>query len=142
MTTCSRQRCKRRASEEGLCKTHLKQRKDRAFSLRIRARDGRCLACGTTVNLQCAHIVSAVYPATRWNEDNAITLCRADHKKFTEWPLIWEAWLGENFPGRLERMKDLARGMEGASTRRDRGTGMSLVDGHQMACSNIPTSMG
>lgn len=79
---------------------------DKLFSLFIRNRDGwACRKCGSVQNIQCAHIVSRRYRATRWSPDNAIALCARDHVKFTYRPLEWEAWIDERFPGRLEALK-------------------------------------
>lgn len=75
------------------------------FSWIIRA-PGRCLKCGTTNNLQCAHIVSRGYKSVRWDEDNAVPLCRADHVLFTHRPIEWEAQVGAWFgPQRLIDLK-------------------------------------
>ena len=52
---------------------------DKAFSIRIRTRDGRCLRCGKRENLQCAHIFSRSARRVRWDELNAITLCGGCH---------------------------------------------------------------
>ncbi len=39
------------------------------------------------MNLQCAHIVSRRYNATRTDLWNAFCLCAGCHMHFTEWPL-------------------------------------------------------
>ncbi len=52
----------------------------------VRAR-GYCENCGAIQNLQCAHIVSRRYSATRTREDNAFCLCAKCHMHFTEWPV-------------------------------------------------------
>src|SRR3990167_1564497 len=52
---------------------------DIAFSLFIRARDGKCVRCGKKDNLQCAHIFSRSARSVRWDELNAITLCGGCH---------------------------------------------------------------
>lgn len=51
---------------------------DTLFSQIVRAR-GVCLRCGKTADLQCSHIVSRGYLATRWNEQNAICACKGCH---------------------------------------------------------------
>ncbi len=58
----------------------------------VRAR-GACEACGTTQNLQCAHIISRRYAQTRTRLDNAFALCARDHLRFTEWPLEFAAFV-------------------------------------------------
>jgi hypothetical protein len=52
---------------------------DRVFSLSIRSRDKRCLRCGTSDNLQCAHIFSRTARSVRWYPLNALTLCIKCH---------------------------------------------------------------
>jgi 5-methylcytosine-specific restriction endonuclease McrA len=84
---------------------------DALFSTLIRQRDGwACRACGSPVLPQCAHIVSRRYRATRWSAENAVTLCKKDHMRWTHDPLGWEAWVEERFPGRLAQLKARARG--------------------------------
>ena len=58
----------------------LKEKKiDIEFSKWIRARDGKCLKCGTKENNQCAHIFSRTARSVRWDELNALTLCYKCH---------------------------------------------------------------
>jgi hypothetical protein len=76
------------------CKTHAATRADRLFSRYIRARDGRCVECGKTDSLQCAHLVSRRYHAVRWDERNAVALCQGCHVYYTHRPLEWDAWCG------------------------------------------------
>ena len=90
----------------------LVKKADRLFSVAIRDRDGRCLACGARDNLQCAHIISRRYTndGLRWDFQNAVTLCHRDHVFYTYRPLEWESWVDERFPGRLTRLKRRALG--------------------------------
>lgn len=55
------------------------KRLDKAFSLFIRARDGKkCITCGRTVEVvQCGHYISRKYLSTRWNEKNCASQCVA-----------------------------------------------------------------
>jgi len=48
---------------------------DREFSRFIRARDGRCVTCGTTERLQCGHLFSRSNYSLRWDERNAYCQC-------------------------------------------------------------------
>lgn len=89
-------------------KTNYMAQADAAFSKWIRARDGRCLECGATEFLQCAHIISRSYKAIRVNPDNAVALCRSCHTYFTHHPLQWFEWVEEKFPGRWYALKDEA----------------------------------
>lgn len=65
-----------------------KLRADLLFSELIRSR-GACEYCGKTYNLQCAHIVSRRYIATRVDERNAMCLCAGCHMWFTNHPVEW-----------------------------------------------------
>ncbi len=93
-------------------KTYYKDKADKAFSLMIRQRDGVCVAnrartekCESPRYLQCAHIHSRSYSATRLDPENAVTLCRSCHRYFTDRPLEWAEFigeiLGENYYNRL-----------------------------------------
>lgn len=62
-----------------------KGRATRLHSLIVRAR-GACERCGSTEGLQCAHIVSRRYAATRTDLDNAWCLCARDHWALTADP--------------------------------------------------------
>lgn len=51
---------------------------------------GFCQNCGRTppeIRLECAHIISRRYAATRCLLNNAFALCSGCHRYFTEWPL-------------------------------------------------------
>lgn len=79
-------------------KTKLKKKLDTVFSKYIRARDGKCLRCGRTDTLQCAHIESRTHLATRWDEENAVTLCYKDHIHWAhKEPVAFTKWLYEKF---------------------------------------------
>lgn len=56
---------------------------DKAFSAKIRARDGKCLfpGCNATDNIQCSHYVGRSNKSTRFDPDNCVTLCWAHHFK-------------------------------------------------------------
>lgn len=60
----------------------------------VRAR-GTCESCGSRDNLQCAHIVSRRYSATRTDLANAFCLCAGCHMRFTEWPMDFAAFVVE-----------------------------------------------
>jgi HNH endonuclease len=109
MTPCTIKRCKRRPSVGNLCKTHAKQAADRLFSTFIRTRDGACQECHSTEGLQCAHLISRRYLATRWNDDNAVALCFRCHKRYTERPLEWDDWCASHLgEGLWSGLKEIA----------------------------------
>jgi hypothetical protein len=91
------------------------KRADDLFSKLIRDRASGCLATGFRFDcsgvLQCAHIVSRSYRATRWSldPDGAVALCAAHHVWFTHHPLEWVDWLRANFAGYYEEIRDMAR---------------------------------
>ena len=94
---CQVKRCGKKAEvfndpDEMRCRSHAKAEADRRFSLFIRQRDGKCLRCGKTEGLQCAHICSRRYLSVRWFEWNARALCLGCHKWETEQPLAAEDW--------------------------------------------------
>lgn len=92
-----------------LTKTQLKKRCDVEFSRRIRE-TGFCYRCGSRAHIQCAHIVSRSYVATRWDFDNALPLCRACHVFFTYRPIEWKQWVNETFGNkRYEEMEARAQ---------------------------------
>lgn len=96
-----------------LSKSKLIKKLDALFSLRVRERDGVCLVCGKTENLQCAHLISRTYKHLRWDERNAITLCYKHHIHWAhKEPLEFAAWVEEKLPETynyiiLEKYKDL-----------------------------------
>ncbi len=65
-----------------------KKKCDALASRLVRAR-GFCQNCGERDyrQLQCCHIVSRRYSATRCDLDNLLCLCATDHFRFTNWPL-------------------------------------------------------
>lgn len=85
-----------------------RDRADALVGAIVRAR-GECEACGTndlfssasqSTRLECAHILSRRYAATRTWEPNLVCLCSPCHRRFTLHPLDWETWclnrLGED----------------------------------------------
>jgi hypothetical protein len=73
---------KRQASAKSL-----KARATEAHSLYVRARDRACARCGLVKNrMECAHIFSRGYSATRTDELNAVALCSGCHRYLTRNP--------------------------------------------------------
>ena len=48
---------------------------------------GKCMNCGNTHALQCAHIISRKYGNTRTDLENAFCLCASCHMHFTDNPV-------------------------------------------------------
>jgi len=59
----------------------LKKKGDKYWSLYIRARDGKCLICGSTKSLQAHHALvrKKVSNQTRFHKNNGCTLCYICH---------------------------------------------------------------
>jgi hypothetical protein len=79
----------------------LKRKATTLHSQYVRARDGRCARCGSaTGQLQCAHVFSRRYAATRTDELNAVCLDAACHRYLTENPLehvsFFRGYLGDD----------------------------------------------
>ena len=72
-----------------------KGRCDQLFSKIIRLR-GSCERCGSRENLQCAHIISRTYSATRVDPRNAYCLCASDHLYYTRWPREFSKFVTEH----------------------------------------------
>lgn len=64
-----------------------KAKADHLYSEVIRS-VGECENCGksTGVQLQCAHIISRRYSATRTDLRNAFCLCAGCHRRYTDFP--------------------------------------------------------
>lgn len=70
-----------------------------------------CEKCGDKCyrNLQCAHIISRRYSATRTLEENAFSLCAACHRFFSDWPMEFTAFVFEKIgEAKYKELKDLA----------------------------------
>lgn len=67
---------------------------DKLFSQWVRARSGwHCECCNSADGqLDCAHIVGRRNRQTRWDDQNAICLCRNCHQYFTDHPHDWYEW--------------------------------------------------
>ncbi len=83
----------KRTSARKKSRMALRKECDRRFALAIKARDGwRCVMCGRTQGVQCAHLISRRYHATRWMLGNAVTLCASCHLGGHMDPLRFEDW--------------------------------------------------
>jgi len=90
-----------------------KRKCDVLFSQLIRAR-GWCERCGSTANLQCAHIISRRYAHTRTDLENAYCLCAGCHMFFTDHPVEFARFVrGMTTTRTYERLR-------GQSQRRDK----------------------
>jgi len=87
-------------------KTTLRNKADKLFSAKIRAR-GACQLCGKKDDtLQCAHIISRSNLHLRYNEKNALCLCAGDHLFWHRNPLSAIRWLQETYPDLYDYLFD------------------------------------
>lgn len=68
---------------------------DKLFSHWVRARAGWACECchKSDGQMDCAHIIGRRNRQTRWDDANAICLCRGCHSFFTDNPLDWSEWI-------------------------------------------------
>lgn len=86
----------KRTSKKRLSRLRMRKECDRRFAIAIKQRDGwQCRACGSPYKVQCAHIVSRRYHATRWLTANAMALCARCHMRWTNDPLGWDLFIEE-----------------------------------------------
>ena len=84
--------------KKGKSKTYYKNQNDKLFSERIRGR-GKCEISGVSnCRLECAHIYSRRYICIRWNDNNALCLSSAIHRKAHDQP-IWFAVKAQEIKG-------------------------------------------
>lgn len=72
---------KKRAKAKAKSISQLMKEADKLASEVVRKRDGRCLMCGTTENLQVHHFIVTKGASTkhRWDLHNLLTLCYCCH---------------------------------------------------------------
>lgn len=71
---------------------------------------GHCERCGSTDWLQCSHIVSRRYSATRTDLENLQCLCAKCHRYFTLWPKEFSRWITQSIG--IEKYEQLKRKAE------------------------------
>jgi 5-methylcytosine-specific restriction endonuclease McrA len=82
-------------------------------------RDGHlCVRCGSA-NVQWSHIIGRRHLRTRWELDNALSLCPGCHRFWHEQPLLSGPWFKKNWPERAEHILALFNGPSGPKTAKD-----------------------
>lgn len=76
----------RASGDKGFC--------DVLFGRIVRSR-GACEGCGSTTDLQTAHILGRTFSATRCLEANAFCLCASEHARFTTHPDEWMTFVDD-----------------------------------------------
>ena len=91
--------------------TPQRNRLDKIWRDKIRARDEYCQICGGTQNLNAHHIVGRRIHCLRWDLDNGLLLCAGCHtfraKSAHQNPRWFQEWFSENYPDRNEKIKML-----------------------------------
>lgn len=86
----------KRTSERRKSRLALRRECDKRFAVAVKRRDAwRCRACGSTDRIQCAHVISRRYHATRFMLGNAMALCARCHMRWTHDPLGWDLFVEE-----------------------------------------------
>lgn len=70
----------------------LKKKADVLMSLYIRKRDKRCVLCGTTLKLQCGHLISRRKNSVRWDDVNCNCQCWGCNLRHNQWPEYYTNW--------------------------------------------------
>lgn len=78
-------------------RTALVKKLDTYFSKWIRARDGRCVVCGTTERLNCGHLFSRIAYSTRWSELNCHAQCFKCNNSHEYDPYPMTSWFIKKF---------------------------------------------
>ena len=104
-------RGRKRTSKRRKGRLQLRKECDKRFAIAVKQRDAwTCRACGSPFRIQCAHIVSRRYHATRWLLGNAVALCAGCHMKYTHDPLAWDWWVEDRIgPAGYAELKRIAR---------------------------------
>lgn len=120
-----------KASSHGRAKKHppmasLRDKADRLFSEYIRARDGRCITCGTTEALQCSHYYGKkARPAVRYDPRNAHAQCARCHLAHHKHdPGKYSDWMRGHYPhADLDALQARSRGI----AKRDRAYYLAII---------------
>ena len=65
---------------------------DRQTSLIVRWRDGQCVLCGSTANLQCGHLVKRGKHSIRWDLKNCNAQCASCNLRHNNYPERYTNW--------------------------------------------------
>ena len=84
----------RKTSKRRKSRLALRKECDRRFALAIKNRDNwTCQMCGSKTGIQCSHLISRRYHATRWLMGNAVAQCARCHLRSHMDPLMFDAWV-------------------------------------------------
>lgn len=72
------------------------QKLDTIVSLIVRARDGKCVICGSTKQLQCSHLIKRGRLSTRFDLDNCNANCNGCNLRHNNYPEFYTEWFLEH----------------------------------------------
>ena len=103
-------RCPRPATILQWCRGCAAAVADERQSRFVRARDERCVRCGTRSDLTMAHILGrGAYPRLRFDERNVKAACWDCHQLLDGNPAYKERFFEDLHPGLQSMLRDLAR---------------------------------
>lgn len=83
---------------------------DKEFSIAVRSMAGwKCEHCDRSGRTECAHLYGRRAAVTRWDMLNAVSLCHACHRRFTENPMDFTSWIESIHPGRWDILNEKRR---------------------------------
>lgn len=93
-------------SKKSASKTRMVKALDEVARLQVLERDGGvCVRCRNDQNgAQWAHIISRRHLSTRWEPDNALTLCGGCHFFWHSMPMLAMEWFRKTWPDRHEHI--------------------------------------
>lgn len=65
---------------------------DKIVSLIVRARDKKCVVCGSTNQLQCSHLIKRGRLSTRFDLDNCNANCNGCNLRHNNYPEFYTEW--------------------------------------------------
>src|SRR5271157_2755907 len=98
-----------RASKKTRARGRVVKELDEAAKQACFERDGfECQRCHIPKRaVQWSHIISRRHRCTRWEPDNALTLCSGCHMWWHSYPSLSGPWFAKNWPERAEHIHQL-----------------------------------
>jgi 5-methylcytosine-specific restriction endonuclease McrA len=96
-----------RRSKKKASKRRIIAQLDELARQRVFERDNfTCVRCGKKDGIQWSHIISRAIHCTRWEDDNALTMCGGCHMFFWhKHPLLAVPWFMHQWPERYENIR-------------------------------------